>query len=116
MIERLQDWMDALLDRVVTFWRRLRTRNALPMTFEVEEPSAGTDEVVFESVAPNERELVCPVTRQTLQAGERIFRCRRCGLGYSVEGWEFMKAAERGRCCGCKTVNTVLPYIIPPTN
>ena len=53
--------------------------------------------------------LICPVTRQTLEVGQPLFQCRQCGMNYSAEGWKFLQQADKGRCCGCESRNTVTP-------
>ncbi len=56
--------------------------------------------------------VVCPVTRQPLVAGQPFYQCIQCGMAYSDAGWEFLRKADKGRCCGCerrKTVQLVKP-------
>lgn len=55
---------------------------------------------------------VCPVTRQTLQAGSQIFMCQQCGTAYSPEGWEFLQEVDKGRCCNCHAPGTIQPYTL----
>ena len=52
---------------------------------------------------------ICPITRQNLSTARRIYRCRRCRLAYSIEGWEFLQEVSRGECCGCRCANTIFP-------
>jgi hypothetical protein len=60
---------------------------------------------------PGEESCVCPVTRQSLRRGQKIYQCRQCKIAYSPEGWEFLRKMERGRCCGCKGKDTVFPFV-----
>jgi hypothetical protein len=53
--------------------------------------------------------LMCPVTRQPLEIGQTLFQCRQCGMNYSAAGWKFLQKADKGRCCGCESRNTVKP-------
>lgn len=52
---------------------------------------------------------VCPVTRQQLEWGTKILQCRVCKMSYSVEGWDFLRKTDGGRCCGCRQKKTVVP-------
>jgi hypothetical protein len=60
-----------------------------------------------ESTAPTN--CFCPVTRQQLKWGTKIYQCRACKMSYSVEGWEFLQQVDGGRCCGCRSKKTVFP-------
>lgn len=51
--------------------------------------------------------LVCPVTRQTLGPSRPLYQCEQCGTCFSAEGWKFLQDADKGRCCGCDTRNTI---------
>ncbi len=51
--------------------------------------------------------LVCPVTRQTLSPSRPLYQCEQCGTCFSAEGWKFLQDADKGRCCGCDTRNTI---------
>ena len=51
--------------------------------------------------------LVCPVTRQTLDAARSMYQCEQCGTCFSAEGWKFLQDADKGRCCACDTRHTV---------
>jgi hypothetical protein len=53
--------------------------------------------------------LLCPVTRQELKPGMLLLQCRACRTSYSEEGWRFLKAVDRGRCCTCGQRKTVTP-------
>ena len=55
--------------------------------------------------------LICPVTRQPLEIGQPLFQCLQCGMNYSAEGWKFLQQADKGRCCGCESRNTVKPAV-----
>lgn len=57
--------------------------------------------------APGDQAALCPVTRQTLDEGRMIYRCVRCHLSFSAEGWQFLKEMDRGRCCGCQGRNCI---------
>ena len=55
--------------------------------------------------------LVCPVTRQSLQTGSvLLYLCRDCNTSYSAEGWDFLKKMDKGRCCNCRHVGSVVPF------
>jgi hypothetical protein len=54
---------------------------------------------------------VCPITRQPLNPVGKVYRCRQCGISYSPEGWDFLRQTSKGQCCGCRSVNTVLPVV-----
>ena len=54
--------------------------------------------------------LVCPVTRQSLQRGDALFLCSNCNTAYSVEGWNFLRKTDRGRCCQCRHIGAVKPF------
>jgi hypothetical protein len=54
--------------------------------------------------------LVCPVTRQSLQTGSFLYLCRNCNTAYSAEGWDFLRETDKGRCCHCRQVGTVVPF------
>ncbi len=54
---------------------------------------------------------VCPVTRQSINPESKVYQCRQCGIYYSPEGWEFLRQTAKGQCCGCRSVNTVLPVV-----
>ncbi len=51
--------------------------------------------------------LVCPITRQTLGPSRPLYQCDQCGTCFSTEGWKFLQDADKGRCCGCDTRNTI---------
>ena len=61
---------------------------------------------------------LCPVTRQTLKQGDRIFQCRVCQMAYSEAGWDFLRQVDHGRCCGCSAKKSIfpLPGFRPPAN
>jgi hypothetical protein len=50
---------------------------------------------------------LCPITRLPLDADRVIYRCERCQLSFSEEGWQFLKEMDRGRCCGCQGLNCI---------
>ena len=54
-----------------------------------------------------QEKLVCPVTRQKLEPKQAFYQCSRCGMCYSTEGWEFLRTADKGRCCGCESRKTI---------
>ncbi|HLJ54696.1 MAG TPA: hypothetical protein VKT77_06615 [Chthonomonadaceae bacterium] len=72
-------------------------------------------EVDFEPIGPAAaadgaaERLLCPVTRQELHPRDRIFRCRVCHTCYSEAGWEFLRTADRGKCCACGSRKSVDP-------
>ena len=57
--------------------------------------------------SPGEQAAVCPITRLPLDSGRMIYRCERCQLSYTEEGWQFLKEKDRGRCCGCRARNCI---------
>ncbi len=67
------------------------------------------DRNVFNSPASTENVSVCPITRHPLDVHHLFYRCERCSLSFSVEGWDFIKRLDRGRCCGCHTRGTIRP-------
>ncbi len=50
---------------------------------------------------------LCPITRQTLDGDRAIYRCERCQISYSEEGWQFLRDMDHGRCCGCQSRNSI---------
>jgi hypothetical protein len=54
--------------------------------------------------------LVCPVTRQSLTNDAPLYLCRDCNTAYSAEGWLFLRETDKGRCCQCRHIGSVLPY------
>jgi hypothetical protein len=58
-------------------------------------------------LSPGESADLCPITRLPLDASRVIFRCQRCQLSFSEEGWQFLKEMDRGRCCGCQGRNCI---------
>jgi hypothetical protein len=56
---------------------------------------------------PGDRAALCPITRQTLDTDRTIYRCERCQLSYSEEGWQFLREMDHGRCCGCQARNSI---------
>ena len=60
-----------------------------------------------------ERNRVCPVTRQPLAAGTSIYQCSQCGINISKLGWEFLLDSGNGRCCDCGAKKTVGMAIMP---
>lgn len=51
---------------------------------------------------------VCPVTRQALKPGMKLYRCRMCQMPYSAEGWQFLREMSNAECCGCGHRETVI--------
>ena len=54
--------------------------------------------------------LICPVTRKSLRRGSLFYLCRDCNTAYSVEGWEFLRRTDKGRCCNCRHIGSVVPF------
>ena len=54
--------------------------------------------------------LVCPVTRKSLQKGSSLYVCRECNTAYSIEGWEFLRQTDKGRCCNCRRIGSVMRF------
>lgn len=54
--------------------------------------------------------MICPVTRQSLQKGSLLYLCRNCNTAYSAEGWAFLRETDKGRCCHCRHVGSVVPF------
>lgn len=103
-------------------WLARRRSDAITHDPAMEFHEHELDDVEFETLDPVTStmapltpgtELLCPVTRQPLKPGMRMYRCQRCGLAYSVEGWEFLRTVEKGRCCGCLQEKSVFPYVPP---
>lgn len=74
-------------------------------------------DIDFRSLSPNQAAalgqdtaLVCPVTRQTLQRGDALFLCRSCNTTFSAEGWNFLRETDKGRCCQCRHIGSVIPF------
>jgi DNA-directed RNA polymerase subunit RPC12/RpoP len=59
--------------------------------------------------AVTEIDPLCPVTRQKLTGMRIVYRCSRCGLNMSPEGWEFLRAMDKGKCCSCGARGTIAP-------
>ena len=89
-------------------------RTAVPAKVK-EEHNEEIDFQVLEPVAledgqpsPAAENCVCPVTRKPLEWGTKIYQCRKCKMSYSVEGWEFLRKVDGGRCCGSRCKKTVV--------
>ncbi len=101
----------ALLSRMGIFSRDLPLADA-PAAEEPEDPS-----IEFRSLDPSQAAalgshaaLICPVTRKSLQKGSPLYLCRECNTAYSVEGWDFLRKTDRGRCCNCRRIGTVVRF------
>ena len=57
---------------------------------------------------------VCPITRQQLSGMRVVYRCSRCGLNISPDGWEFLRTMDRGKCCSCGARGTIAPRPVSP--
>lgn len=92
--------------------RLRRDRSALAPPLQLPLPEG----VEFTPLAPDASSgaLFCPVTRQPIGPGDRIFRCGACSTLYSAAGWAFVREADRGRCCGCGARGAVRPERVPP--
>jgi hypothetical protein len=65
-----------------------------------------------EFIPSDDTDCVCPVTRQLLTSGSKIYQCQRCRMVYSIEGWAFLRDSDKGRCCGCGSKKTVFLTIL----
>jgi hypothetical protein len=65
-----------------------------------------------EFITRDDTDCLCPVTRQVLTPGSKVYQCQQCHMVYSTEGWAFLCEADKGRCCGCSSQKTVLVTIL----
>lgn len=79
-----------------------------PPTLRLEEPEI--PEVEF--ITSDDTDCLCPVTRQMLAPGSKVYQCQKCRIVYSMEGWTFLRDADKGRCCGCGSQKTVFLTIL----
>ena len=116
----MEEMFDRFASAFTRFFMRLHSGkppSALPGTQVVPH-----EEIVFRPLDPvssaNPSPCLCPVTRQTLKQGDRIFQCRVCQMAYSEAGWDFLREVDHGRCCGCSARKSIfpLPAFRPPAN
>ncbi len=90
-----------------------RKPSALPGYLPCEHVAALMLDVVAEKRIPlsaaAEIVTVCPITRQPLAGLRMIYRCTRCGLNISPDGWDFLHSMDKGKCCGCGAKGTIIP-------
>ena len=66
----------------------------------------------MEFITRDDTDCLCPVTRQMLTPGSKVYQCQQCRMVYSTEGWAFLCEADKGRCCGCGSQKTVFMTIL----
>lgn len=100
MTVELDQLLDSMLNTLRDLWLYRRRGAAAELRFDVE---PDPPDVVFRSLdaGPTDHSGWCPVTRQRLDGSRPIYRCLSCGMCYSHEGWEFLRRADGGACCGC---------------
>jgi hypothetical protein len=106
-------------------WRRLTELLArigilsrdLPLEDEPVVDGPDDPEIQFRSLNPprtdaigDDNALVCPVTRVSLHQGSLLYLCRDCNTAYSAEGWAFLRETDKGRCCHCRHIGSVVPF------
>jgi hypothetical protein len=103
-------------ERLIEFLSRLGFEVGDPAKEKGKETESQHDpNIEFRSLDPKQAaalgldtELVCPVTRKPLLKGTRFYVCRDCNTAYSVEGWDFLKQTDKGRCCNCRHIGSVV--------
>ena len=65
-----------------------------------------------EFLARDDTDCLCPVTRQVLTPGSKVYQCQQCRMVYSIEGWACLREADKGRCCNCGSQKTFLVAIL----
>lgn len=119
MLDRLTEAINEGLDHATDAVRRGMARlHRAPRPAQPASLPSETGEVQFRSldpVTPMRQQAdaaslcVCPVTRQPLIPGNRVYQCHACKLSYSQAGWDFLRQVDKGRCCGCRSRKTILP-------
>ncbi len=109
----LQGWWNGIRGHRAHDWESISIPEPDNIIFTPLVPDGGLSPTADGTADIDPAPPVCPVTRQELEPGSRIYQCRVCGICYSPEGWQFLKQADRGQCCACRCRNTVLPMIKP---
>lgn len=104
-----------IVQRITRSLGPLRPQSAETLT-KIQEVTPNP-EIDFNPLDPvsgvNSDSCQCPVTRQTLKQGDRIFQCRACLMAYSEEGWDFLRQENKGCCCGCGSKKTIVLLVAP---
>lgn len=112
----LRELLDEVHETIHAWWAHLRAPRVVGNPDDL---GPDNDEIVFHPTSSKEGSeaalaednIICPVTRLKLDRLSGMYRCERCGIRYSPEGWLFLRETDRGACCSCKGIGTVRPVV-----